>query len=148
MLTGNGGQLLPAPERGARGGIVAVGLFAGGLCIDVYEGFRSGDLDRATAAQERLKPMASEIVGGLGVPGVKAALDAVGLVGGPVRMPLLALGRDATADSRAVDGTGHGVAGHDRTCQALPRPRRHRRLFQRPAKLRRGVFFVSIRSPA
>ncbi|MEK7240767.1 MAG: dihydrodipicolinate synthase family protein [Gemmatimonadota bacterium] len=92
VLTGNGGQLLPALERGARGGIVAVGLFAGGLCIDVYEGFRSGDLARAAAAQERLKPMASEIVGGLGVPGVKAALDAVGLVGGPVRMPLLALG--------------------------------------------------------
>jgi dihydrodipicolinate synthase/N-acetylneuraminate lyase len=36
--------------------------------------------------------MASDIVAGLGVPGVKAALDAVGLVGGPVRQPLLALG--------------------------------------------------------
>ena len=92
VLTGNGGQLLPALERGARGGIVAVSLFAAGLAVDVYEGFRSGDLDRATAAQERLKPMASEIVAGLGVPGVKAALDAVGLVGGPVRGPLLSLG--------------------------------------------------------
>ncbi len=92
VLTGNGGQLLPALERGARGGIVAVSLFAAGLSVDVYDGFRSGDLARAAAAQERLKPMASEIVAGLGVPGVKAALDAVGLVGGPVRQPLLALG--------------------------------------------------------
>ncbi len=100
VLTGNGGQLLPALERGVRGGIVAVGLFAGGLCIDVYEGFKSGDLNRATAAQERLKPMASEIVAGLGVPGVKAALDVVGLVGGPVRMPLLALG---AAQRQAVE---------------------------------------------
>jgi len=92
VLTGSGGQLLPGLQLGVRGGIVAVALFAGGLSVDVYEGFRRGDLTRATAAQERLKPMASQIVAGLGVPGVKAALDAVGLVGGPVRLPLLPLG--------------------------------------------------------
>jgi dihydrodipicolinate synthase/N-acetylneuraminate lyase len=91
VLTGNGGQLLSALQRGARGGIVAVSLFAAGLCVDVYEAFVSSDLVRAAAAQERLKPMAIEIVGGLGVPGVKAALDAAGLVGGPVRQPLRAL---------------------------------------------------------
>jgi 4-hydroxy-2-oxoglutarate aldolase len=90
VLTGSGGQLLNALQMGARGGIVAVGLFAAGLCVDVYEGFRTRDLVRATAAQEKLKPMASQIVAGLGVPGVKAALEAVGLVGGPVRMPLRA----------------------------------------------------------
>lgn len=94
VLTGNAGQLLGALERGARGGVVAVSLFAAGLCVDVYEGFRTGDLARATAAQERVKPMASEIVAGLGVPGVKAALDAAGLVGGPVRLPLLPLGAE------------------------------------------------------
>ncbi|MDQ8154564.1 MAG: dihydrodipicolinate synthase family protein [Gemmatimonadota bacterium] len=92
VLTGNGGQLLPGLQLGVRGGIVAVALFAGGLCIDVYEGFKRGDLDRALAAQERLKPMATQIVAGLGVPGVKAALDTVGLVGGPVRLPLTSLG--------------------------------------------------------
>lgn len=88
VLTGNGGQLLPALHLGVRGGIVAVGLFAAGLCVDVYDGFRNNDLKRATIAQDRLKPMASQIVAGLGVPGVKAAMEAVGLVGGPVRLPL------------------------------------------------------------
>lgn len=96
VMTGNGGQLLPGLQLGVRGGIVAVSLFAGGLCKDVYEGFKSGDIDRASIAQDRLKPMASQIVAGLGVPGVKAALDAVGLVGGPVRMPLLPI----TAEQR------------------------------------------------
>jgi 4-hydroxy-2-oxoglutarate aldolase len=91
VLTGNGGQLLPGLQLGVRGGIVAVGLFAAGLCVDVYDGFRNGDLTRAAKAQDRLKPMASQIVAGLGVPGVKAALEAVGLVGGPVRQPLLPL---------------------------------------------------------
>ena len=88
VLTGNGGQLLSGLQLGVRGGIVAVGLFAAGLCVDVYDGFRNGDLNRATIAQDRLKPMASQIVAGLGVPGVKAAMEAVGLVGGPVRLPL------------------------------------------------------------
>lgn len=94
VLTGNGGQLLPGLQLGVRGGIVAVGLFAAGLCVDVYDGYRNGDLTRATIAQDRLKPMASQIVAGLGVPGVKAALEAVGLVGGPVRLPLLPLNAD------------------------------------------------------
>ncbi|MHB1096166.1 MAG: dihydrodipicolinate synthase family protein [Gemmatimonadaceae bacterium] len=94
VLTGNGGQLLPGLQLGVRGGIVAVGLFAAGLCVDVYDGFRNGDLTRATIAQDRLKPMATQIVAGLGVPGVKAAMEAVGLVGGSVRLPLLPVNAD------------------------------------------------------
>jgi dihydrodipicolinate synthase/N-acetylneuraminate lyase len=38
--------------------------------------------------QERLAPLDKEIVGKLGPAGVKAAMDAVGLYGGPVRPPL------------------------------------------------------------
>jgi len=91
VLTGNGGQLLPALQKGAKGGIVAVSLFAAGLCMDVFDGFTKGDVPRAAVAQEKLKPTASQIVGGLGPAGVKAAQDAVGLVGGPPRMPLLPL---------------------------------------------------------
>ncbi|MBW7935295.1 MAG: dihydrodipicolinate synthase family protein [Gemmatimonadaceae bacterium] len=96
VLTGSAGHLLPALQAGARGGIVAVALFAGGLCVDVYEGFRKGDLVRATAAQEKIKPLATQIVAGLGPSGIKAAMDAVGLVGGTVRQPLTAL----TAEQR------------------------------------------------
>ena len=102
VLTGSGGQLLPGLQLGVRGGIVAVSLFAGGLCMDVYEGFKSGDLARAEAAQGRLKPMASEIVAGLGVPGVKAAVDAVGLTGGQVRAPLRPLSADQRRAVRAL----------------------------------------------
>jgi len=102
VLTGSGGQLLPGLQLGVRGGIVAVSLFAGGLCVDVYEGFKRGDIARAAVAQERLKPMASQIVAGLGIPGVKAALDAVGLVGGAVRMPLRALSADEQRSVREL----------------------------------------------
>ena len=102
VLTGSGSQLLPALRMGARGGIVAVGVFAARLCVELYEGFRAGDLDRSAAAQEKLKPMASQIVAGLGVPGVKAAVDAVGMVGGPVRQPLLPIGAEQLAVVRGL----------------------------------------------
>jgi 4-hydroxy-2-oxoglutarate aldolase len=42
--------------------------------------------------QSRLTPLALQIVGKMGVAGVKAAMDAVGLRGGLTRLPLLPLG--------------------------------------------------------
>jgi len=92
-LTGNAPMFLDALEMGSRGGILAVALFAAGLSMDVYDSFRRGERDSARAAQTRMTPLGAKIVGDLGVAGVKAAMDAVGggLVGGPVRAPLLPL---------------------------------------------------------
>ena len=54
----------------------------------VGERFGRGDRAGAGAAQEALTPLNKEIVQRSGVPGVKAAMDAAGLAGGPVRAPL------------------------------------------------------------
>ena len=91
VLTGSGASFVPALERGVAGGILAVSTFASGLTLEAYEAWRRGDVDAARAGQARLGPLASQIVGGLGVPGVKAALDQVGLAGGPPRPPLMPL---------------------------------------------------------
>ena len=85
VLTGNGSTFKRALELGARGGILAVALFAAGLALDVYSSM-------SEQAQQRLIPLSGRIVGELGVAGVKAALDGVGLAGGPVRAPLVPLG--------------------------------------------------------
>ena len=85
VLTGNGSTFKRALELGARGGILAVALFAASLSIEVFEA-------KSQQAQERLTPLAARIVGDMGVAGVKAALDRVALAGGPVRSPLLPLG--------------------------------------------------------
>ena len=85
VLTGNGSTFKRALELGARGGILAVALFAASLSLEVYEMM-------SEPAQQRLLPLASRIVGEMGVAGVKAALDRVGLAGGPVRAPLAPLG--------------------------------------------------------
>src|SRR5262249_51113511 len=78
-------------QVGARGGILAGALFAGGLALDIYRSVQSGDESTANAAQARFTPLGAKIIGELGVPGVKAAMDGVGLHGGPVRSPLLAV---------------------------------------------------------
>ncbi|MBC7790674.1 MAG: dihydrodipicolinate synthase family protein [Anaerolineae bacterium] len=91
VLTGSGGGLYAGLELGARGGILGVSLFAGRLAAGLYAAWEKGDKGSAGRAQERLIPLAKIIVGSLGVPGVKAALDLVGLSGGLPRPPLLPL---------------------------------------------------------
>jgi 4-hydroxy-2-oxoglutarate aldolase len=90
VLTGNGGLFRHSLSRGARGGILAVALFAPALAMAVWHEASGGGAS-AEGAQGAMAPLARRIVGELGVPGVKAALDAVGLQGGPVRLPLLPL---------------------------------------------------------
>ena len=99
VMTGNAGQLRAALELGARGGVLAVALFATELTLSILEAFRAGDAAAAEEAQRRLAPLAREIVGALGVPGVKAAMDEAGLDGGAVRQPLQPL---AAADRARV----------------------------------------------
>ncbi|HEU5262392.1 MAG TPA: dihydrodipicolinate synthase family protein [Gemmatimonadales bacterium] len=93
VLVGSGSLLYAALELGCDGGILAVACFAAQLCADIVAAFRAGDRVRAGALQERLVPLDKEIVGKLGPAGVKAAMDAVGLYGGPVRAPLAPVAR-------------------------------------------------------
>ena len=91
VLTGHAPSLAEAIRRGARGGILAVSLFAPALALEVVQRAAVASAQR-NEAQSRLASLASVIVGQLGVAGVKAALDHVGLHGGPVRPPLQPLG--------------------------------------------------------
>ena len=102
VLTGSGSLLADALKMGAHGAILAVALFAPSLSLDVWRAARSGRTGDATAAQARLTPLAARIVGGMGVPGVKAALDAVGLHGGAPRPPLRPLGSAARDTVRTL----------------------------------------------
>ena len=94
VLTGNGATFKRALEMGARGGILAVGLFATSLALEVYSAMSQGTGDSVDQVQERLGTLSTRVVSELGVPGVKAALDRIGLTGGPVRPPLVPLAGD------------------------------------------------------
>jgi 4-hydroxy-2-oxoglutarate aldolase len=88
VFVGSGSLLYQALELGCDGGILAVACFAAALAAQVYAAFQAGDRTGAGKLQERLGPLDKEVVGKLGPAGVKAAMDAVGLYGGPVRAPL------------------------------------------------------------
>jgi 4-hydroxy-2-oxoglutarate aldolase len=91
VLAGSAARMASALALGAAGGIVAVACFAAAPCVELHAAFRAGDLPRAEALQRTLEPLDHEIVGRYGPAGVKAAMDAVGLYGGPVRPPLAPL---------------------------------------------------------
>lgn len=102
VITGSGSGLQAGLDAGARGGILAVSLFAAPLALEVFAAQRAGDAARAAAAQARLAPMAHVIVAKLGVPGVKGAMDHVGRVGGLPRLPLQPLTAAQRAELAAV----------------------------------------------
>lgn len=114
VLVGSGDALYGALEVGARGGILAVALLDPGACAAVHRAHAGGDTALAGRLQERLAPLHRRVVGALGVPGVKAALDLLGLHGGPPRPPLWPLRakeRERVREALHAAGLGGGVPG-------------------------------------
>ena len=89
VLVGSGAHLYAALETGAVGGIVAVGLLATDAAAEITRAYREGRTADAGRLQERIAPVHQQIVAGMGVPAVKAALDLLGLHGGAPRPPLM-----------------------------------------------------------
>lgn len=102
VLVGAGTHLYSGLEIGARGGIIAVGLLATELATELYAAFGAGRAVEAGRLQETLGPLHRAVVAGAGVPGVKYALDCLGMRGGPPRPPLLPPDEDGRAAIREV----------------------------------------------
>ena len=88
MMIGNGTVFSESLQAGARGGILAVGCVVPELCLEIYRAVQAGDLDRASALQEKLTPLARAVTKTYGIGGLKSAMEMVGYVGGAVRAPL------------------------------------------------------------
>ncbi len=101
VLVGAGSKLYAALEMGGAGGIVAVGCIAPQLALEVYDKFHAGEVKRAGAAQGTISAPHTKIVRGLGVAGVKYALDLLGYVGGASRAPLRPLDEKGRAQVRS-----------------------------------------------
>lgn len=88
VLVGSGDSLYGALEVGAAGGILAVALLDPHGAAGIFHAYTAGDRARAGRLQERVARVHRRVVAALGVPGVKAALDLLGLHGDPPRSPL------------------------------------------------------------
>ena len=91
VLTGNGSSAAAAVHHGARGAILAIALYAALPVRAMMDAALGGREAEAAQLQMPLVPLATEIAGALGPPGIKAAMDLVGLDGGLPRAPLLAV---------------------------------------------------------
>ena len=98
VLVGSGSILYAALEAGAVGGILGVANFAPRESVLIHSRFVAGDAAGAGAAQELVAPLHNKVVGGMGVAGVKHALDLLGYVGGSPRRPLPALPESRRAE--------------------------------------------------
>jgi 4-hydroxy-2-oxoglutarate aldolase len=91
VLAGSGGFFLAALDVGAVGGVAAVACVAADIVCEIMETFEREELTEARKLQSRLIPVNTAVTTRFGIPGLKAALDLIGLYGGPVRSPLIPL---------------------------------------------------------
>lgn len=91
VLAGSAGFLLPALSMGAVGGILALANIAPGPCLQILHHFKTGQIDVARQIQQQLIPINTAVTSAWGVPALKAAMDQLGMYGGPCRRPILPL---------------------------------------------------------
>jgi len=94
VLVGAAQKLEPSLQVGAVGAILGFADLAPTACYEIYAAWKEGDFELARLKQERIVEAAQRIVGDLGVPGIKYAMDFNGYYGGPARLPLLPITAD------------------------------------------------------
>jgi 4-hydroxy-2-oxoglutarate aldolase len=91
ILCGSAQTFYPSLEAGATGGVLALASIAPQACGEVYTAWAEKDPVLAAEKQQRIARAGIEVVGKMGIPGIKYALDLNGYYGGRPRMPLLPL---------------------------------------------------------
>ncbi len=102
VMVGNGGILFPSLMMGATGAVLAIACAAPRACVDLYQAVKAGDHQRGRELQNRISPLSHIVTAGLGVPGLKAAMEMLGLAGGPPRAPLVPVSSSERERIKAV----------------------------------------------
>jgi 4-hydroxy-2-oxoglutarate aldolase len=89
VLTGSAAIVLQSLQAGASGAILGFAACAPQACQEVYLAWKDHDMILAAEKQERTALPAQQIVGQLGISGLKHACDFNGYFGGRSRAPLL-----------------------------------------------------------
>jgi 4-hydroxy-2-oxoglutarate aldolase len=124
VIAGSAPTFYPSLCVGATGGILAVSCVLPALCVQLHEHFRAGRHDEARELQRRLTPLAKLVTTGLGVAGLKKAMDVAGFAGGEPRMPLGPLTAEAASQVRAAV---EALMGSDLDFLDVVHPRRENR---------------------
>jgi 4-hydroxy-2-oxoglutarate aldolase len=98
VLVGSAQTLEPSLQAGASGAVLAFADPAPTACYEIYAAWKEGDHELAKLKQERIAKAAQRIVGELGIPALKYAMDLNGYYGGPARLPLLPITAEVKAE--------------------------------------------------
>src|SRR6516225_8015539 len=91
VLVGAAHKLDPSLQAGAVGAILAFADAATTACYEIFAAWKEGDFELAQLQQARIAKASERIVGELGIPALKYAMDLNGYFGGIARLPLLPL---------------------------------------------------------
>jgi 4-hydroxy-2-oxoglutarate aldolase len=100
VLAGSASFLYPALCLGATGGILALANVAPAACKEIECKFHAGDHAAARDLQLKLLAPNAAVTSRFGIPGLKVALEAVGLTGGLPRSPQRPLNESDAAEVR------------------------------------------------
>ena len=98
VLVGSAPTFYASLLSGAVGGILALAAVVPDECVELFELVQSKRYDEARLLQKKVSPLARLVTRVHGVPGLKAALDRLGYVGGPPRPPLRPVSPTAVAE--------------------------------------------------
>jgi 4-hydroxy-2-oxoglutarate aldolase len=88
VMAGSAATYYSALALGAHGAVLAVAGVAPKMCVDIFNAVRETRYQEARQLHRKLAPLAKLVGAQYGVPGLKAALDLCGYVGGLPRLPL------------------------------------------------------------
>ena len=91
VLSGTISTLFTGLCLGTTGGVVSLANAFPNACVELYEAFKSGNIDKARQHHHKLFTLNQSVSGKAGVAGVKYSSELGGYYGGPPRLPLLPL---------------------------------------------------------
>jgi 4-hydroxy-2-oxoglutarate aldolase len=111
VLAGSATTLFHALCAGCAGAVLAIAALLPEEIVRMQKLVADGHLEEAREVQRRIMPLARSVGGTYGVPGLKAALDLIGLAGGPPRPPLRPVPLQTQAIIRGqLEALGLGLA--------------------------------------
>lgn len=94
VMAGSASFFYPSMTKGLRGGVVSLANIRPEIGITLWQNGMRGQDEEGMVYHERMKLANKQISGTFGVPGVKAAMDLIGLNGGYPRLPLQKLNEE------------------------------------------------------
>ncbi|MGI6037386.1 MAG: dihydrodipicolinate synthase family protein [Limnochordia bacterium] len=102
VLAGSANHFLPALAVGAQGGILALANIAPDECCQIYQLYQAGKIQEAQDLHLQVIKVNQAITAGMGIAGLKYAMELRGYFGGSPRQPLLPLPEDKRAEMEAI----------------------------------------------